>query len=51
MKAADKSGSRYLVVIGDAEVKSGVVELKRMSDGSVSSVKISQLQQVLIVAL
>ena len=51
MKAADKSGSRYLVVIGDAEVKSGVVELKRMSDGSVSSVKISQLQQVLIGAL
>ena len=51
MKAADKSGSRYLVVIGDAEVKSGVVELKRMSDGSVSSVKISQLQQVLIGAI
>ena len=48
MKAADKSGSRYVVILGDAEIKSGEVELKRMSDGSVSSVKIEQLQQVLI---
>jgi len=51
MKAADKSGSRFVVIIGDSEVASGIVELKRMSDGSTSSVKISELQKVLIGAL
>jgi histidyl-tRNA synthetase len=47
MKAADKSGSRYVIVLGDSEVASGSVELKRMSDGSTRSVKIDQLQSVL----
>ena len=51
MKAADKSGSRYVVIIGDDEVASGSVELKRMSDGTITSVKISELQKVLIGAL
>jgi histidyl-tRNA synthetase len=51
MKAADKSGSRFVVIIGDSEVASGTVELKRMSDGSTSSVKISELQKALIGAL
>ena len=48
MKAADKSGSRYVVIIGDDEVASGSVELKRMSDGTITSVKISELQEALI---
>jgi len=47
MKAADKSGARYVVIIGEDEVSSGVVELKRMSDGSITSVKISELQKAL----
>jgi len=51
MKAADKSGSRFVVIIGDDEVASGVVELKRMSDGSITSVKISELQKALAGAL
>jgi len=51
MKAADKSGSRYVVIIGDDEVASGSVELKRMSDGTITSVKISELQKALIGAL
>ena len=51
MKAADKSGSRYVIVLGDSEVASGTVELKRMSDGLTSSVKISELQNALIGAL
>jgi histidyl-tRNA synthetase len=51
MKAADKSGSRYVVIIGDDEVASGSVELKRMSDGATSSVKIGELQKALIGAL
>jgi histidyl-tRNA synthetase len=47
MKAADKSGSAYAIVLGDTEISSGVVELKRMSDGEVSSVKMSELKIVL----
>lgn len=48
MKAADKSGSRYVVIIGGDEVISGIVELKRMSDGTITSVKISELQKALL---
>jgi histidyl-tRNA synthetase len=44
MKAADKSGSAYSIVLGETEILSGVVELKRMSDGQVSSVKMSELK-------
>ena len=51
MKAADKSGSRYVIVLGDSEVASGTVELKRMSDGFTSSVKIAELQKALTGAL
>ena len=51
MKAADKSGSRFVVIIGEDEVASGNVELKRMSDGTITSVKISELQKALIGAL
>ncbi|MEO0011386.1 MAG: hypothetical protein RIQ39_975, partial [Actinomycetota bacterium] len=34
MKAADKSGARFVAVIGESERESGSVELKRMSDGT-----------------
>ena len=51
MKAADKSGARYVIVLGDAELAAGVVELKRMSDGLISSVKIEQLNTTLGEAL
>lgn len=47
MKGADKSGARFVAVIGDSEQESGSVELKRMSDGTSISVKISELQTVL----
>ena len=47
MKAADKSGARYVVVLGDSELEQGAVSLKRMSDGVVTSVKIAELQQEL----
>jgi histidyl-tRNA synthetase len=47
MKGADKSGARFVAVIGDAERESGEIELKRMSDGTSISVKISELQKVL----
>jgi len=43
MKAADKSGARFSIVIGDAEISSGTVELKEMSTGKASSVTLSAL--------
>jgi histidyl-tRNA synthetase len=51
MKAADKSGARYVIVLGEAELAAGTVDLKRMSDGVTSSVKIDQLQDELKRAL
>jgi len=47
MKAADKSGSAFAVVLGETELTSGTVELKRMKDGELSSVKISDLGKAL----
>jgi len=46
MKAADKSGSRYVIVLGESEIASGSVEIKRMSDGSSTSVKIAELKTI-----
>jgi len=51
MKAADKSGARYVIVIGESELSAGLIELKRMSDGVTTSVKIDQLQGELARAL
>ena len=45
MKAADKSGAKFVVVIGDSEMEEGEVALKRMSDGATTSVKIALLQE------
>ena len=43
MKAADKSGARYVVVLGDSEIASGHVELKEMNTGATASVRIDSL--------
>ena len=51
MKAADKSGARYVIVLGESELIERTVELKKMSDGVTSSVKIDQLQNELLRAL
>ena len=47
MKAADKSGATHVIVLGDAEIASGVVEVKEMKSGHVSSVKIVSLLEAL----
>ena len=47
MKAADKSGSAFAIVLGETELTTGAVELKRMKDGELSSVKISDLGKAL----
>lgn len=47
MKAADKSGARYSIVIGDAEISTGSVELKEMATGEAVSVTLSTLASTL----
>jgi len=41
MKAADKSGTRYTLVLGDDEISSNKCQLKLMSDGTVISSTLS----------
>jgi histidyl-tRNA synthetase len=45
MKAADKIGATYVIVLGESELDSATVELKHMKTGESSSVKIASLQQ------
>lgn len=47
MKAADKSGARFSIVIGDAEISTGSVELKEMATGEAVSVTLSALASTL----
>ena len=44
MKAADKSGAAFVVVLGESEISTGTVELKKMSTGKTSSVTLTSLQ-------
>jgi len=43
MKGADKSGARYVIVLGESEISTATVELKEMKTGTTSSVKIASL--------
>jgi len=47
MKAADKSGACYVVVLGDEEISSRSVELKNMNTGVASSVRIDSILSAL----
>ena len=47
MKAADKSGARYVIVIGEEELNSKSVELKNMNSGVSVSVTIDSLVNAL----
>jgi histidyl-tRNA synthetase len=47
MKGADKSGSTYVIVLGESEISSGTVELKDMKSGLSTSVKIDSLLEAL----
>ena len=47
MKAADKSGARFSLVLGDDESDSETLSLKEMKDGTVHSVTIASLPQFL----
>lgn len=48
MKAADKSGAAYVIVLGESEISSGTIELKEMSTGKTSSVTLASLQKHLL---
>lgn len=43
MKNADKSGAGYVLILGDAELASGIVELKEMRTGATTPVSLSSL--------
>ena len=43
MKSADKSGARYVVVLGEQEIASQSVQLKNMNSGATSSVTLGSL--------
>ena len=47
MKAADKSGAKFVIVLGENEVASGSVELKTMATGEVKTVRLSELKNCL----
>lgn len=47
MKAADKSGARFSLVIGDEEMASGLVEVKEMVSGTANSVRLDALANAL----
>jgi len=47
MKAADKSGARFSIVIGDDELASDLATLKNMETGAGTSIKISTLHEKL----
>ena len=47
MKSGDKSGAKYLAVLGEDEITSGQAEIKQMSDGVVASVRLTELADFL----
>lgn len=47
MKAADKSGARFSLVIGDEEIASGLVKVKEMVSGTAISVRLDALADAL----
>ena len=48
MKYADKLGAEYVAVIGENELLSGTVNLKKMADGNTASVKFDDIYTYLI---
>jgi histidyl-tRNA synthetase len=47
MKAADKSGARYSLIIGEEEIATGLVEVKEMSSGRTNSVRLDSIASAL----
>jgi histidyl-tRNA synthetase len=47
MKAADRSGARWAVVVGDRDLEAGVVQLKDLSNGEQTAVPLPDLLEKL----
>lgn len=47
LKYADKTGAKFVAVFGGEELASGVVNVKKMSDGTSAAVKINELYKYL----
>ncbi|HOB65057.1 MAG TPA: His/Gly/Thr/Pro-type tRNA ligase C-terminal domain-containing protein, partial [Clostridia bacterium] len=45
MKYADKTGARYVAVLGENERLSGVIKLKDMANGTEEEINISELTE------
>ena len=43
MKYADKTGAKYVAILGESELLTGEVNLKNMADGTVATVKLQNL--------
>ena len=43
MKYADKLGARYVLVLGDGELESGMVQLKDMKEGGAKEIALDAL--------
>ena len=43
MKAADRSGAAYAVVVGDRDLEDGVAQLKDLSSGDQTAVPLTEL--------
>ena len=41
MRSADRLKTLYSIIVGDTELESGVVKLKRMADGNQEEVKLT----------
>jgi histidyl-tRNA synthetase len=50
MKAADRSGATYAVVVGDRDLDSGVAQLKTLATGEQTTVPLAELVQTLLQA-
>lgn len=47
MKYADKLGAVYTAVLGDNEIESGIVKIKKMENGEQSEVALDELPEFL----
>lgn len=47
MKAADKLGARYVVVLGEREIASGSIEIKELAQGTTTSIRLADLSEFL----
>ncbi len=48
LKYADKIGAKFVAVIGESELESGILNVKKMSDGTTAAVKSEEIYSYLI---